>query len=294
MLLNAPSLSQFIVDFRAYRDDFPLQEFHFWLNTFFVDSEFGFNGMTGLAHQVLPGAGNLSPVSNWTDASQLTSSAPPTANINDVQTQTLSFPSSGTNIPSNCTLHEGKETIDNQHLCGVVSNRSTVLKQPTTEEKIVEEPEKEDVINIEMQQCPRVGFVGQNTEKDPSDCELSQLHTNNIMHQEAMAPQLQSKVVIKNAEAENIRVSQKTEDQLQTQSDVCRSTEPTEVLTSKNDMNSQQTDVKNKEFSGSFQIGNEMHSECCGKNSIPTSSPPASPNCLSSEGKFQHSLLHKT
>merc|ERR1711981_826257 len=66
-------------------------EFHFWLNTFFVDSEFGFSGMTGLAHQVTCGVGSLSPASNWPDTSQ-TTSAPPTANINYVQTENPSFP----------------------------------------------------------------------------------------------------------------------------------------------------------------------------------------------------------
>ena len=246
------------------------------MNTFFVDSEFGFSGIAGLAHQVSCGTGNLSPASNWTDASQ-SNSAPSTANINYVQTQSPHFLlSAETKNSSNSILHGAKEQTDDKQACVVLGNRPGALKQQTTEEKIIiEEQENEDEVNTDLQ-CGENHKGFSVAESRYEECHG---YDNSNMQQEGRALELQSKVVIENADEQSIRFPQKTEDQLQTQSDISHCIGSTLAFPSNSESQCvQQQDVRSEEKSGSSHVNEEVQSECCGNHNLPVSSPPVSPN----------------
>jgi len=267
------------------------KEFHFWLNTFFVDSEFGFSGMTGLAHQVFCGAGSLSPASIWPDTAQM-SSAPPTANIDYVQTENPPFPPFRTNgLTTGFPLGVKELTEDKQQTCLAVGSRSSILKQQNSEGTVIyEEQENEEQRTIDLKQRLETGVSDENIIKDSGDTELHEECQSCDIHemqQEGPAPQLQSTVVIEGTDGISIRIPQKTENQLQIQSD-----ESCLVFNAEESTDLQPNDVQNKEFrclsqvdrKAQFEYRENMQSEYFTSN-VSTLSPPVSPNCLTSEGE---------
>ena len=250
--------------------------------------------MTGLAHQVTCGAGSLSPASNWPDTSQ-TNSAPPTANIHYVQTEKPSFPPLRTNVPAIAfPLGVHDLTDDKQQTCVNVVNRSGILKNNTEEKVILEEQECEDEKNTDLTQCLNSEFSVEVNVRASGDTELNeqcQSCNQNNMQQKGTAP-LQSKVVIKETDEQSIRIPQKTEIQQQSQSDVSQCTEPCSVLSADGNMEIQPNIVTAK-VPCSFQVGGDVQSEYGENmqteyftNNAPICSPPVSPHCAGTEGKF--------
>ena len=252
--------------------------------------------MTNLAHQVTSGAGSLSPASNWPDTPQ-TNSAPPTANIHYVQTENPSFPPLRTNVPAIAfPLGVNDLTDDKQQTCVTVVNRPSIKKQQNTEEKVIlEEQENEEEKNTDSTQCLNSEFSVEINVKASGDKELNeqcQSCNQNNMQQKGMAP-LQSKVVINETDEQSIRISRKTENQLQNQSDVSQYTEPCSVFSADGNMEMQPNIVKNKEVPCSFQVGDDVQSEYGENmqnlyftNDAPICSPPVSPYCVGTEGKY--------
>lgn len=235
------------------------KEFHFWLNTFFVDSEFGFSGMTGLAHQVFCGAGSLSPASTWPETAQM-NSAPPTANINYVQTETPPFLMTRTNVLAN------ELTEDKQQTCVIInSNRPSILKQQNAEEKVIlEEQEHEEEKPTDSTLRLKTEFSEEKNIKCSGDTESKEkCQSSQDMQQEDIAPQLQSKVVIEEAD------KCKTENQLQSPSDASLVAE-----SSLEHREGHQQDLLKPETS--LHVGGEVQSESF--ENIHTLSPPGSPS----------------
>ena len=236
-----------------------LQEFHFWLNTFFVDSEFGFSGMTGLAHQVFCGAGSLSPASTWPETAQM-NSAPPTANINYVQTETPPFLMTRTNVLAN------ELTEDKQQTCVIInSNRPSILKQQNAEEKVIlEEQEHEEEKPTDSTLRLKTEFSEEKNIKCSGDTESKEkCQSSQDMQQEDIALQLQSKVVIEEAD------KCKTENQLQSPSDASFVAE-----SSLEHREGHQQDLLKP--AASLHVGGEVQSES--SENIHTLSPPVSPS----------------
>ena len=249
--------------------------------------------MPGLAHQVFTGTGSLSPASPWPDATQ-TTSAPSTANINYVQNENPPFPPFLNNVSaSNFSLGVKDLTEDKQQTCLTLASRSGILKQQNTEEKtIIEEAEAEDEKNVETNSRLGNKLSFDDNIKSSGDTEFNeqcQIISVDDVQQSEMA-QLQSKVVIKETDDTSISISHKTENELQIQSD--QSTNSSSVSSVDNRIIMQPNDVNNKKTPCSLAIKEaqsgdteNIHSENL-TNNAPMLSPPASPNCIVTQGKI--------
>ena len=261
-----------------------------------MDSEFGFSNMAGgLAHQVICGAsGSLSPPSLWVDSSQ-SASAPPTANVNIVQTQKPYFPTAETNIlSSTSTFHGDQEQSHHQQYASAArSSRSGSgdLKLQTTEENILEEQENEDEANLDLQNLNiqfkeenRVTISDEEKAIQEGVCEICCMENIEMLQHERIAPQLESEVVIEQSDDSSIRFAHKTENPLQIPSNEVTYSSGTTSSCSLSCHNSlQQNEQGDSGISSSLQIDGGAP---CGNDSASLSSPPVSPNCASSEGEL--------
>ena len=270
------------------------QEFHFWLNTFFVDSEFGFSGMPGLAHQVFSGTGSLSPASPWPDATQ-TTSAPSTANINYVQNENPPFPPFITNVPTSFPLGVKDLTEDKQQTCLTLASRTGILKQQNTDEKVIlEETENEDEKNVDIKERLGSELCFKNNIKSSGDTEQNkqcQSFSVDDVQQSEMA-QLQSKVVIEETDGPSIRIFQKTENELQMQSNIPQCTNSSLVSSADSQIDIKPNHMSSNKAPCSLEIDGKVQSEIDENihsesliNNAPMLSPPVSPHCLVTQGK---------
>ena len=115
------------------------------------------------------------------------------------------------------------------------------------------------------------------------------------MQQKGMTT-LQSKVVINEADEQSIRLPQKTEAQLQSQSEVAKCTEPSLVFSTDNSVELQPNIIKN-DVPCTFHVGGDVQSENGENmqsvyitNNAPICSPPVSPHCVITEGKHMSSM----
>ena len=251
--------------------------------------------MPGLAHQVFSGTGSLSPASPWPDATQ-TTSAPSTANINYVQNENPPFPPFLNNVSSNSFSHGVKElTEDKQQTCLTLASRSGILKQNTDEKVIIEETEAEDEKNVDIKTRLGNQLCFDENLKSSGDTESNKQCQNisvDDVQQSEMA-QLQSKVVIEETDDPNIRISEKTDNELQIQSDVSQSNNSNLVSSVDDKMNMKPNDVNKQkapcflELDGKVQLENKgsIHPENLSDNA-PMLSPPVSPNCIVTPGKY--------
>ena len=251
--------------------------------------------MPGLAHQVFSGTGSLSPASPWPDATY-TTSAPSTANINYVQNETPPFPPFLNNVSSNSFSLGVKDlTEDKQQTCLTLASKSGILKQTTDEKVIIEEIEGEDEKSVDIKTRLGNPLCFDDNFKSSGDTELNeqcQSISVDDVQQSEMA-QLQSKVVIQETDDPNIRISQKTENELQIQSDISQHTNSNLVLSADDKMNMQPNDVNNKKAPCFLELDGQVQSEDKGiihsenlTNNTPMLSPPVSPNCLVTSGKL--------